>query len=125
MPDRWNTWPVTQEGSMGLNPHRGIATLSKSFTHKCSALSMFCRMATSALLNFFKEGNIQCCMQLYCKRADRIQQMRGANQSAGAPGMLLPTAGTNTALRSSVKQTHWSIRLRSRSTSASVLSEVE
>jgi|SRR6218665_2029383 len=62
---------------------------------------------------------------LYCKRADRIQQMRGANQSAGAPGMLLPTAGTNTALRSSVKQTHWSIRLRSRSTSASVLSEVE
>jgi len=40
-------------------------------------------------------------------------------QSAGAPGIPLPAVGTRTALRSSVKQTHWSIRLCSLSTSAS------
>lgn len=42
--------------------------------------------------------------------------------SAGAPGIPLPAAGTNTALRSSVKPIHCSTRDFSRSASASFLS---
>lgn len=38
-------------------------------------------------------------------------------QSAGAPGIPDLGAGTRTVFLSSVKQTHWSIRLCSRSTS--------
>ena len=45
--------------------------------------------------------------------------------SAGAPGIPLPAAGTMTALRSSVSDTHWSINALSRSLSASVLSGSE
>ena len=44
----------------------------------------------------------------------------GGSQSAGAPGIPLPAEGTSTAFRSSVRHTHWSMRLRSLSVSASV-----
>jgi hypothetical protein len=46
----------------------------------------------------------------------------GGSQSAGAPGMPEPAEGTRTALRSSVRLTHWSTRLCSRSKSCSDLS---
>lgn len=46
----------------------------------------------------------------------------GGVQSAGSPGIPLPAAGTSTAFRSSVRHTHWSIKLCSLSISASVLS---
>jgi hypothetical protein len=47
----------------------------------------------------------------------------GTSQSAGAPGIPLPAAGTRTAFLSSVRTTHWSMRLRSRSASASVFAK--
>ena len=39
-----------------------------------------------------------------------------------APGMLEPDAGTRTAFLSSVRETHWSSKILSRSTASSLLS---
>ena len=57
------------------------------------------------------------------KRTGMCGSMPGGGfQSAGAPGIPDPAAGTRTAFLSSVRLTHWSTRLCSRSISCSVLS---